>query len=126
MDWGFGELHRVASVAVGAPKNARWVRHICHKLPVIGEGDEVRGNAVKEWLELLCLQIKADEFAMARFPRREDLLSVFAGNGLTPRNRTGGQLNGLGERARQHPAPLRQCPNLRLCDGSTRSIHEYE
>lgn len=76
------------------------------------------GDAAKKGLELSGLQVKADEFATSCFARCEDLLSVFAWNGLIPRNRTAHQSDGMGGGTRKQPTPFRERPNLRLRYGS--------
>ena len=84
------------------------------------------GDAVKEGLELSRFPVKSRERAAECIAGSEDRLSISAGNGLTPSNRTGGQLNRLGGGTRNQAAPLRERPNLRLRDGSPAYVQEYK
>ena len=84
------------------------------------------GDAGKEGLELTRSLVKSRERAAVCIAGSEDLLSISAGNGLTPANRTGGQLNRLGGGTRNQAAPFRERPNLRLRDGSPGYVQEYK
>ena len=82
------ELDAVASVAVGAPQAAVGVGDVDDVGSIFGEGEKIGGDSRKERLELFGLRIEAVELAAAGEAGGEELLSILAGNGSGPGERT--------------------------------------
>ena len=106
------QLHGVASVPVGPPKDASGVGDIGQLLAVFGKGDRFGGNAPQERLELFGLQVESGELAMGSPAHCEYFLSGLSRNRSIPVDGAGGQLNRVGGWLAEQPAPLIESPDL--------------
>src|ERR1700678_3580507 len=95
------QLHGVASVAVGPPKDALRVGEKSHILAVFGKRNRIGGNSPKEGLELFGLQVIAGKLPTWSFSHRKYLLSVPSRNQGIPAHGTIRQLNWVGGWATQ-------------------------